>query len=75
MNYDSASLTGRAIALLAPVEPRHAIRRSEHVDAESSTRALMKASNEALREASWENLVWFVLGLGSLAALLTSFWL
>jgi len=72
MNYDSASLSGRAIALLAPVETPRGTRRSEHISQGNSTRALMCARNEALRGASWENTVWFTLALGSLAALLIS---
>jgi hypothetical protein len=75
MNYDSASLTGRAIALVAPVETHRAIRRSERVAEGSPTLALIEASNEALRKGSGENVVWLMLALGSLAALLISFWL
>jgi len=75
MNTDFVSLTGRAVALLAPVESQRGMRRSEHVVEGSPSLALIKASNEALREGVWENGVWFVIALGSLAALLISFWL
>ena len=75
MNYDSASLTGRAIALLAPVEPRRATRRVEPVEVGHTTWSLTKAGTEAFRGASAENAVWLMLALGSLAALLISFWL
>jgi len=73
MNYDSVSLAGRAVALLAPVETPRGTRRSEHLADGSPTRALMNARNQALREGAGENVVWFMIAVGSLAALLISF--
>jgi hypothetical protein len=73
MNYDSASLTGRAIALLAPAESRRATRRIERVEVAPTTWSLTKAGTEAFRGSSYENAVWLMLAIGSLAALLLSF--
>ena len=73
MNYDSASLTGRAITLLAPVEAPRATRRIEPVEVANTTWSLTKAGTEACRGASWETAVWAMLAIGSLATLLISF--
>ncbi len=73
MNYDSVSLAGRAIALLAPVETPRGTRRSEHLADGSPTRALMDARNQVLREGAGENLVWFLIAFGSAIAVGMSF--
>ena len=68
------SLTeSRPMTLLGPGETRPTRSPRQHVPVVGS--AFIAAGNEVLREESWEKAVWFILALGCLSALVTSFWL
>jgi len=72
MNFDSASLASRAIAMPVPTTvPMDETARRRDLP-QGPTHPLSKARQEALRSDTSENMVWLAVGLCAVAALALS---
>jgi len=72
MNYNSASLASRVIAMPGPTTVPKGETAGRRDLAQGTTQPLSKARQEALRSVASENMVWLAVGLCAGAALALS---